>query len=79
MGTLKKFQNNVRKCTWLNKYFPNFFLLFYTFLWRCGNAVPTRSGGMGTPFPRVPIGNEAWRYQKITCIIPYGKHALILV
>ena len=42
--------------------FPTFGYIFLTFLWRCGNAVPTRSGGVGTPFPRVSLGNDPRLY-----------------
>jgi len=54
----QNFKNFFNNLLWENLNFPCFWQLFSTFLWRCGNAVPTRSGGMGTPFPRVPFGND---------------------
>ena len=64
-----------QKLLWENNYNPNFCQLLPTYLWRCGNAVPMRSGGMGTPFPRVPLGNDPrnlrglWPRQQPSSII----------
>ena len=58
-ANLKLFRrNNFYNLLYENHNFPYFYPLFLNFLWRCGNAVPTPSGGMGTPFPSVPLGND---------------------